>query len=104
MKKINRLEELWRWVLNTNNYLMRNQPPMFQQRDVNCVINLATVISNAIKDDYAFYADELPKIVNNTFLSMGGGFYGLNVAAFGELFIITKHLHSEPQDTAVWTM
>jgi hypothetical protein len=74
---------------------------MFQQRDVSRVVSLTTEISNDIKDDYPFYADELQKIVNNTFRSMGGGFCGLNVAAFGEMFIITKHLHNEPQNTSV---
>lgn len=104
MKKINGLEDLWRWVLNTDSCLMRNQPFMFQQRDVSRVVSFTTEVSNAIKDDYPFYADELPKIVNNTFRSTGGGFYGLNTAAFGELFIITKYLHNEPQNTSVWTM
>lgn len=104
MKKINGLEELWRWVLNTDNCLMRNQPLMFQQQVVSRVLSLATEVSNDIKDDYSFYTDELPKIVNNTFRSTGGGFYSLNTAAFGELFIIAKHLHNEPQDTSMWTM
>ena len=104
MKKINGLEELWRWVLNTDNCLMQNQPLMFQQRDVSRVVSFTTEVSNAIKDDYPFYADELPKIVNNTFRSVGRGFYSLNTAAFGELFIITKYLHSEPQDASVWIM
>ena len=104
MIKIDGLEELWRWVLNTDSCLRQNQPLMFQPQIVNQVINLADRVSKAIRDDYSFYADEFPKIVRNTFHRMGGGLYSLNTAAFGELFIITKHLHSEPQDISVWTM
>ncbi|SFP36604.1 TIGR02391 family protein [Butyrivibrio proteoclasticus] len=104
MKKINGLEELWGWVLNTNSCLMRNQPLMFQQRDVSRMVSFTTEVSNAIKDDYPFYAEELPKIANNTFRCIGGGFYNLNTVPFGELFIIVKHLHNEPQDASVWTM
>ena len=104
MKKLDGLEELWRFVLNTDNCLRQNQPVMFQHQEANAVFNLIIKVADAIKDDYPFYSDELPQIVRNTFLPMGNGFYGLNTAAFGELFILTKHLHNEPQDTIVWTM
>lgn len=104
MKKIEGLEELWRFVLNTNNRLRQNQLIMVQHQEANWVFDLIKNVSDAVKDDYPFYSSELPQIGRNTFLQMGGGYYSINTAAFGELFIITKHLHSEPQDTFVWTM
>lgn len=104
MKKIDGLEELWRFVLNIDNRLRQNQPIMFQHQEVNVVFNLITKVADAVKDDYLFYSNELPQIGSIVFPPMGGGFYGLNTAAFGELLILTKHLHNEPQDTFVWTM
>lgn len=104
MRKIDGLEELWRWVLNTDNFSRQNQPPIFQPQIINQVVNTVKMIADAIKDDYPFYANNLPQIVKNVFTPIGGGLYRLNIAAFGELYIITKHLHSEPQDTSAWSM
>lgn len=104
MIKIDGLEDLWRWVLDTDNCLRQNQPLIFQPHIVNKVKSLVAKVSDAVREDYPFYADELLQIVRNTFFLMQSGFCGLNTAAFGELFIITKHLHSEPQDLSAWTM
>ena len=104
MKKIDEIEELWRIVLNIDNRLRQNQPIMFQHQEAKVVFNLITKVADAVKGDYPFYSDELPQIGSIIFPPMGGGFYGLNTASFGELFIIIKHLHNEPQDTFVWTM
>lgn len=104
MLKIDGLEELWRWVLNTDECLRRNQASMFFFQSVNLVIELSTKVSDNIRDDYPYYASILPQIAKHTFIPMGNGYYGLNTAAFGGLFFITQHLHSEPQDTSVWKM
>lgn len=104
MIKVDGLEELWRWVLNTDNCLQYNQQPMFYPQLVKNVIDLVTKVSDAVRDDYPFYASELPQIIRQTFPMMGSGLYGFNTAAFGELFIITKHLHAEPQNTSVWRL
>jgi uncharacterized protein (TIGR02391 family) len=103
MIKIDGLEELWIWVLNIDNYLRQGQPLMFHPKNVDWVKRLVTKVSDAVRDDYPFYADELPRIIGNTFLPMGYG-YGLNISAFWELFIITKHLHYEPQDISMWAL
>ena len=104
MKKIDRVEELWRWVLNANECLGSNQSPMFNPQTVKQIISLVDEASDLIRDDYSFYASELPQIIRITFPSISNGFYGINKAAFGELFIITKHLYTEPQDNSVWRM
>lgn len=104
MRKIEGLDDMWIWVRNVNGCLIQRQPLIFQVQEIKHVINLVTKVCDGIKDDYSFYADELPQIIRNTFSQMGGNIYSLNFAAFGELFLIIKHLHSEPQDVAVWTM
>lgn len=104
MIKIDGLEELWRWVLNTNSCLRQNQPLVFQNQIVNQVKNLVKKVSDAVGDDYPFYKSELPQIIRNAFFPMGGGLYRLNTATFGELFIITKFLYSNPEETSLWSM
>ena len=104
MRKIDGLEELNRWVLNINDCLCRNQTVIISSQMVEQVRGYATKISNSIRYDFPFYANELPQIVETVFRTLGAGSYGLNPAAFGELFIIIKHLHNDPQDVSVWTM
>lgn len=103
MNKIDGLEELWIWVLNTDSCICHNQALMFQPQTINHVYDLVSKVSEAISDENPYYANELPKIAKNLFPLMGG-FYSVNTAAFGELYIITKHLHDEPQNTSLWTM
>ena len=91
-------------MLNVNNGIKRNQPFMLRSKDVNYATNLVSEVCDGIKDDYSFYANELPQIIRYSFSPMGRGVYMLNTAAFGELFLITEHLHSEPQNIAVWAM
>ena len=104
MIKIDGLEELYRWILNTDNRLRLNQPLIFHPREVKQVIDLVEKVSAGICDDYPFYANELPQILRNVFHPTQMGSYFFNSAAFGELYIVIKHLHSEPQDISVWTM
>lgn len=104
MIKIDGLEELNRWILNTDNQLRFYQSLLFQHKEVNQVINLVDKVANSVRSDYPFYASEMPQIVRNVFHQIQMGNYAFNSAAFGELYIIVKHLHSEPQDSSVWSM
>ena len=104
MRKIDGLEELCRWVLNTNNCLRQNQSPLFQGQEVKQIISLVNKVAAAVKEEYPFYAQELPQIIGITFFTRDGMFYNLNTVAFGELYIIAKHLHIEPQNASAWLM
>ncbi len=104
MKKIDGLEELWRWVLNVNHGLCQNRPITFPAQQVKQVENLIKKVSEEIKDSYPFYASELPQIVKKVFFLFQIGSYGISTAAYGELYIIIKHLHEEPEDTYMWMM
>ena len=104
MRKIDGLEELCRRVLNTNNCLRQNQSPLFQGQEVKQIISLVNKVAAAVKEEYPFYAQELPQIIGITFFTRDGMFYNLNTVAFGELYIIAKHLHIEPQNASAWLM
>ena len=103
MIKIDGLEELWIWVLNTDNLLRQGQPLKYPSESVDWVKRQVTKVSKAVREDYPFYADELPLIIGHAFLDKVL-YYELNYLVFQQLFIITKHLHSEPQDISVWSM
>ena len=103
MIKIDGLEELHRWILNTNNRLRGGQLIICCQPEVNNVKSLVERVATSVKNDYPFYASELPQIVNKIFHPTRIG-YSFNSAAFGELYIIVKHLHSEPRDSFAWLM
>lgn len=104
MIKIDGLEELHRWILNTDNRLRFNQPLMFHPMEVNQVTCLVDKVADSVRSDYPFYSSEMPQIVRYVFYSTQMGGYAFNSAAFGELYFIVKHLHSEPQDSSAWLM
>ena len=64
---------------------------------------MINTVANGIRDEYPFYADELPGIgsilfnVNNIY---GQG--SLNTAAFGELYLVLKHIKEEPVNMRMW--
>ena len=104
MRVIKGFEELQRWAINTNNGIRQNSRALFNSSQVNSIFSLVNSIALQIADEYPFYSRELPDIVKTLFLPISNGLYLCNTAAFGELFIIVKHLHDEPTDSSYWLM
>lgn len=104
MKTINGLEDLRRWVINTDEGLRQKYVYSYSINEVHSLHALVDGVSAQIKSDYPFYSTELPLIIRNTFNQNMDGSISLNVAAFGELYIIVKHLHDEPSNTSFWPM
>lgn len=102
-QEILQLRYLNKWIFDINCEL-NNGSPIIRQEDANSVIQAITIISNAIRDEYPFYAAELPRIAQILFNFNTFGLFNLNNAAFGELFLIIKHLSNEPVDIQFWTM
>lgn len=102
-QEIPQLRNLNKWVFDIN-CALSNGAPIIRPEDVNSVIQAITVISNSISEDYPFYATELPIISQILFNANTLGLFSLNTAAFGELFLIIKHLSKEPVDAQFWTM
>lgn len=92
------------WVWRVNAQLVMGTLPTFFQSDCSCVRNDLQAISLGIKNEYPFYSQELLEIRENLFSSAPTvyGAMSLNPAAFGELFIIIKHITSEPINTRFW--
>lgn len=93
------LNELIRWIKNTNSSLNYNF--MYMVQDVQNITRMIGTVATGIRDEYPFYADSLFRIMQILF--QGNGYtYALNSAAFGELFIIIEHIEAEPVNLGIW--
>ena len=98
------LYELRKWIDNTNANLRMQMPFLYTIQEVNSVRNLISVIAAGVQNEYPFYASSLPQISNILFLVNQMGTTSLNVAAFGELVIIARHIEEEPVPTSFWSV
>ena len=104
MRAIQGFDELRRWVINTDEANGRGQTPVYNLAEVNKVASLSDMVAKSIADDYPFYSKNLPSIVRRLFPRLGNGFFSLNIALFGELYLIVQQLHEEPANTFLWSM
>ena len=97
----NELYELRKWIDNTNatlNMQFLHTPPEIQS-----VCQWIRAIATGIQSDYPFYAATLPRIADILFQSRGMGAASLNIAAFGELVVIIRHIEAEPVVVQFWS-
>lgn len=97
------LSDLMRWLDNTNQFLKNGMSYSALPQEANQITNLICSVANSIRSEYPFYANELPRISCILFLSNMYSGISLNTTAFGELYIICKHLENEPVDVQWWT-
>lgn len=96
----NELYELRKWIDFTNanlNMQFLHTPPEIQS-----VRQWISAIATGIQSDYPFYAAILPRIADILFQSSGIGAASLNIAAFGELVVIIRHIEAEPVAVQFW--
>lgn len=98
----NEISELQRWVEYTNENLRTGFLFLFTEAEVQMVCQRIHDITMQISDEYPFYASEFPVIMRTLFSGNTMSGFKLNPAAFGELFIITKQLVSEPINAQFW--
>ena len=97
----NEMYELRKWIDFTNanlNMQFLKLPPEIQS-----VRQWISAIATGIQSDYPFYTAELPHIANILFQSNGMGAASLNIAAFGELVVIIRHIEAEPAVVQFWS-
>lgn len=92
------------WIQRTNVQLSTGALPAFTQIDCWKIRNDLQTISTNIQYEYPYYSRELLRIKDILFSSpqLPYGAMSLNSTAFGELFIIVKHISAEPIDTRFW--
>ncbi len=98
----NELYELRKWIDNTNTNLRSNRQFFHTPQEVNTVRRLIAAVADGIQNEYPFYTSTLPQISSNLFLINQMGAALLNPAAFGELYIIIRHIEAEPVAMQFW--
>lgn len=98
----NELRSLQSWINNVNNGLASGVSIVIDPVSANNTCYQISAVANGIEGEYPFYTKELKNISTNLFKSPSYGVISLNNAAFGELFIIIKHIIQEPINTTVW--
>lgn len=99
----NEIAELHKWVEYTNNQLGTGFSFLHTEMEVQTVCQRICFIENCIQEEYPFYASQLPTISQRLFSGNRLSGFTLNSAVFGELFIITQQLFSEPINIQCWT-
>jgi len=98
----NEISELQKWVEQTNRNLATGFLFLHTEAEIQTVSQRLYDISVHISDEYPFYASELPVIARTLFSGNPLNGFKLNPAAFGELFIVTKQLVSDPINAQFW--
>ena len=98
----NELRSLQSWISYANIGLASVGAVTTDIASANNICYQINAIADGIKHEYPFYASELKGIAGNLFKEYTYGAVALNSAAFGELFIIVRHIVEEPVDTSVW--
>lgn len=96
------IAELHKWVESTDNQLRTGFPFLHTEAEVQTVCQRIHFIVNCILEEYPFYASKLPTISQRLFSGNRLSGFTLNPAVFGELFIITQQLFSEPINAQFW--
>ena len=98
------LDAIDQWLRDINNKLTMGISPTFLLNDCQKMQTDLREVAEKIKHEYPFYSQTLPGIGDNLFRPdpFNYGLMALNVAAFGELFIIVQHLVREPVDMRFW--
>lgn len=98
----NELRNLQSWINNANIGLISAGAVTTDMASASNICQQINVIADGIANEYPFYAVELRVISGNLFRDFTYGVVALNSAAFGELFIIIRHIEQEPMDLAIW--
>ena len=100
----NELYELRRWVDNVNQGFASNQPMIAAPNTPPSVKRLIGIVSNGIKDEYPHYASTLARVADILFIQTGYGTFSINPIAFGEMFVMIRHIQAEPVNMQSWSM
>lgn len=99
----NEIAELHKWVESTDYQLGTGFSFLHTEAEVQTVCQRIFFIANCIREEYPFYASQLPTISQRLFSGNPLNGFTLNSAVFGELYIIAQQLFSEPINAQFWT-
>ena len=98
----NEISELHKWVESTDCQLGTGFNFLHIEAEVQTVCQRICFIANCIREEYPFYASQLPTIAQRLFSGNPLTGFTLNSVVFGGLYVITQQLFSEPINTQFW--
>lgn len=98
----NELISLKSWINNVNTGLMSFDRITTDVTSANNVFTQVHAVANGIEHEYPFYSNELRRIAGILFGNQINGTVPLNNVAYGELFIIIRHITIEPVNMSLW--
>jgi len=98
------LAYIWDWINDKDRQLCVNMPIVLLPNECNQVNRVLQIISDGVQHEYLFYSQELLAIRNKLFISPQSayGAFSINIAVFGQLYIIIKHIRAETINQRVW--
>lgn len=93
---------LWSWAQRINGNLVQGVSPLINPAVAQSITGQMTSLASMVKPEYPYYSEVLLEIRHILFRGNSYGAYELNTAAFGELFLIVKHLQKEPINLNFW--
>lgn len=96
------IDRFWKWTQNFNEVIRSGNPPFVNYTIAQVIREQAISLSAVLEDEYPFYSKELTDISRILFRHSTAEMCAVNIAAFGELFLIIKNLKKEPYNLAIW--
>lgn len=92
------------WINNKDRQLCDNKIIILWPNERNQVNRNLQIISNGIQHEYSFYSQELLAIKDKLFTTspLTYGAFSINIAVFGQLYIIIKHIRIEMINQRIW--
>lgn len=100
----NQINHLHNWIQSANNQLKAGAFAIYPPYDAQQVKTQIAYLASYIENEYPFYAHVLRNEKDNLFFPsrMNPGKQELNLAAFGETFVIIQHIYAEPINLQFW--
>lgn len=92
------------WINNKDRQLCDNRAIILSPNECNQVSKNLQIISIGVQHEYPFYSQELLAIRDKLFIAspFAYGAFSINIAVFGQLYIIIKHVRIEMINQRVW--
>lgn len=97
------IRSLQNWINDVNRRLGAGNPINVNSVSVKNTCHQIQTIANGVAEEYPYYTEELTRISPHLFINLGYGMNSVNPAAFGELFVIIKHILWEPVNMSIWS-
>lgn len=98
-----KVDRFWRWVQNIDNALVGGAIPSIDCKTVQLLQAQIPLLADMVRPEYPFYSQTLLGISPILFQNCINGMHALNIAAFGELYLIIRNLKEEPFNLSFWS-